>query len=118
MRIRDVACHPAAWLAAAVVLGAAGSWTAFETPGGQVAENFEPRRGEPTLSVDEGPAAYTTLGPPAGGTRSPSPEARAVFLDVEPADARTLERGIIQSAHWDSLSGPAWLTGTIEEIKD
>jgi hypothetical protein len=115
--------RPATWIGAAVVLGAAGSWTVFEPPERQVARSSNRERfGDlreaplPTLSVEvpqNAPAAGGTAAEPA-----PSPAARAVFLEVVPADAQGRETEGVQPANWEAPASPAWLTGTIEEVND
>jgi hypothetical protein len=118
--------RPATWVGAAVVLGAVGSWTVFEAPDRQVAVNPDPvRDGDlrnsrlPTLSVENplqlAPSASASLVQPAP---LPSPTARAIFLEVEPADAQARHAGGVQPADWEAPAGPAWLTGTIEEVND
>src|SRR5687767_14338001 len=102
MPIRDLArkaallmSRPAAWVVAAVVLGAVGSWTVFEPPERQVARNsdrvrYGDLRGSPlpTLSVDvPAQSAPADGGTPAQPAPLASPTARAIFLAVEPADA-------------------------------
>ena len=133
MPIRDLARiagrlmrRPAAWVVAAVVLGAVGSWTVFEPLERQVARNFDSvGYGDlrdsplPTLSVDvPAQSAPTDGGAPAQPAPLASPTARAIFLEVEPADGSARRSDGVQPADWEAPASPAWLTGTIDEVND
>lgn len=127
VRLGAVMRHPAAWIGAAVVLGAVGSWMAFDPPHRHVAHDapdmqFGDLRDSPlpTLAVGNplpqparAPVSHDT---PTSNARAAS---RAVFLTVEPADAPAQSaRGDVLPAAWQSPTTPVWLTGTIEEISD